>query len=133
MYATRRDLNQYRQAGPIAEAAVADPHRLVQMLFEGALERVAMARGAMQHGHVQIKGLKISQTIAIVEYLRGTLDLERGGDLAGNLDALYEYIARRLFAANLRNDSEALEEVARLLRELKAGWDAMPQTMRKTS
>ena len=132
MYAMRRELNQYRQAGPIAEAAVADPHRLVQMLFEGALERIAVARGAMLQGQIETKGQKIGQAIAIVEHLRATLDRDNGGELANNLEALYEYMSRRLLEANMRNDPERLEEVARLLREIKAGWDAIPQMKRKT-
>jgi flagellar secretion chaperone FliS len=133
MYAMRRELNQYRQAGPIAEIAVADPHRLTQMLFEGALERIAVARGAMMQGNVPLKGQKIGQAMDIIEGLRGALDLERGGELAANLDALYDYMTRRLVTGNARNEPEALEEVSTLLREIKAGWDAIPEQMRKAS
>ena len=133
MYAMRRELNQYRQAGPIAEIAVADPHRLTQMLFEGALERIAVARGAMTQGNIPLKGQKISQTVDILGGLRDALDHERGGELAANLDALYEYMSRRLLEANVHNDPERLEEVSRLLREVKAGWDAIPEQMRKAS
>ncbi|NVZ10294.1 flagellar export chaperone FliS [Allochromatium humboldtianum] len=133
MYAMRRELNQYRQAGPIAEIAVADPHRLTQMLFEGALERIAVARGAMTQGNVPLKGQKIGQAMDIIGELRGALDLERGGELAANLDSLYDYMIRRLVAGNARNDPAALEEVSILLREVKAGWDAIPEQMRKAS
>ncbi|MGQ9659597.1 MAG: flagellar export chaperone FliS [Thermochromatium sp.] len=133
MYAMRRELNQYRQAGPIAEIAVADPHRLTQMLFEGALERIAVARGAMMQGNASLKGLKIGQAMDIISELRSALDLERGGELAANLDALYDYMIRRLFTANARNAPEMLEEVSLLLREIKAGWDAIPEQMRKAS
>ena len=133
MYAMRKELNQYRQAGPIAEIAVADPHRLTQMLFEGALERIAVARGAMTQGNVPLKGQKISQAVDIIGGLRDALDHERGGELAANLDALYEYMSRRLLEANIHNDAERLEEVSRLLREVKTGWDGIPEQMRKAS
>lgn len=133
MYAMRRELNQYRQAGHMAEASVANPHRLVQMLFEGALERVAVARGAMEQGNIRVKGEKVSQAIAIIDGLRASLDQGKGADLAEKLDALYEYMNRRLLEGNARNDLDALDEVSRLLREIKSGWDAIPELLRRAS
>ncbi|MBK1719484.1 flagellar export chaperone FliS [Thiocystis violacea] len=133
MYAMRRELNQYRQAGHIAEAAVADPHRLIQMLFEGALERIAVARGAMDQGNIRVKGEKLSQAIAIIDGLRCSLDHEQGADLAEKLEMLYEYMSRRLLEGNMRNDPSALDEVSRLLREIKSGWDAIPGMLRQAS
>jgi len=133
MYAMRRELNQYRQSGHLAEAAVADPHRLIQMLFEGALERIAIARGAMGQGNVRVKGEKLGQAINIIGGLRGSLDHTQGADLSERLDALYEYMNRRLLEANLRNDPDALDEVIRLLREVKSGWDAIPEMLRQAS
>ena len=133
MYAMRRELNQYRQAGPIAEAAVADPHRLIQMLCEGALERIAVARGAMLQNNIRVKGEKLGQAITIIDGLRGLLDHNQGADLAEKLDALYEYMGRRLLEGNARNDPDALDEVIRLLREVKSGWDAIPEMLRQAS
>lgn len=128
MYQTgiHQALNQYREAGTRAEVGEANPHRLVQILFEGALERIAVARGAMLQGDTAVKGERISRTIDIVEGLRAHLDLEKGGEVAVNLESLYEYMGRRLTEANLRNDVAILDEVANLLREVKAGWDAIP-------
>ncbi len=125
-----RAVNQYRQSGALAEAQVADPHRLIQMLFEGALERIAVARGAMQQGNVALKGEKIGKAIDIVESLRALLDHDQNAELAANLEALYDYMSRRLLESNLRNDVEGLDEVARLLREIKSGWDAIPPDQR---
>lgn len=127
MYAMHKELNQYRQSGALAEAAVASPHRQIQMLFEGVLERIAMARGAMLHKNIAVKGEQIGRAIDIVEGLRVMLDHDRGGELSARLDSLYGYMTRRLLEANLRNDPEALDEVVRLLREVKAGWDAIPE------
>lgn len=120
-------LNQYRDAGIISEVADADPHRLIQMLFEGALDRIAIARGAMRQGDVAVKGARISRAIQIIDGLRAHLDQERGGEIAANLAALYDYMERRLAEANLRDDVHILDEVANLLREVKSGWDAVPQ------
>lgn len=123
--------DQYRQSGVLSEVADADPHRIVQLLFDGALERIAVGRGAMLQGNVAKKGEQIGKAINIVEGLRAVLDHDRGGQLAERLDALYEYMAYRLLHANLNNDAEALDEVSRLLREIKVGWDGIPEEHRK--
>lgn len=116
---------QYRQVRTRGSVEHADPHRLAAMLMEGALERIAAAIGHMQRGEVACKGESISRAIAIVEGLRGSLDFEAGGALAGNLDALYEYMGRRLLEANVADDAGMLEEVAGLLREIESAWDAI--------
>ncbi len=123
-------VDQYRQAGALAEAQVADPHRLIQMLLEGALERIAVGKGAMQQGNIAFKGERIGKAIDIVESLRAMLDHEQNPELAGRLDALYEYMSRRLLEANTQNDPAALDEVAKLLREIKGGWDEIPAEQR---
>lgn len=104
----------------------ASPHRLVQMLMEGALQKMLAARMAIQQGNVQAKGENISWAISILDGLRDGLDLEKGGDIAGNLDDLYEYMGRRLLEANVQTDQSMLDEVIGLLREIKAAWDAIP-------
>lgn len=135
MYQTgiHQALNQYRDAGARAEVNDANPHRLIQILFEGALERIAVARGAMEQGNVAVKGERISRAIGIIEGLRAHLDLEKGGEVAANLESLYEYMARRLTESNLRDDVSGLDEVATLLREVKAGWDAIPGQLQAES
>ncbi|WP_018949435.1 flagellar export chaperone FliS [Thioalkalivibrio sp. ALMg11] len=125
-----RAVNQYRQSGALAEAQVADPYRLIQMLFEGALERIAVAKGAVQQGNVGLKGEKIGKAIDIVESLRALLDHDKNPELAGRLDVLYEYMSRRLLEANAKNDPAALDEVTGLLRQIKAGWDEIPSEQR---
>ncbi|MGB3611403.1 MAG: flagellar export chaperone FliS [Cellvibrio sp.] len=103
----------------------ASPHRLIQMLFEGALERIAQAKGAMQQKQIARKGELIGKAINIVGGLQGSLNDKEGGQLAANLDDLYEYIIHRLTEANFHNDAERLDECARLLGEIKSGWDAI--------
>lgn len=103
----------------------ASPHRLIQMLFEGALERIAQAKGAMQQKQLARKGELLGKAINIVGGLQGSLNDRDGGELAANLDSLYDYIIRRLTQANYENNLDYLDECGRLLGELKSAWDAI--------
>lgn len=118
-------MQQYQAVNTQAQAASADPHRLIQMLMEGGLTRLAQARGAMERQQTALKGELIGKAIGIVGGLRQGLDLEKGGEIAVNLASLYDYMTRRLMEANVQNDPAILEEVASLLREVKDGWDAI--------
>lgn len=133
MYAMRRELDQYRRVVPLAEATVASPHRQIQILFETALERIAVARGAMLQGNWRLKGEKLNHAINIIEGLRALLDHEQGAEVAEMLDPLYEYMARRLLQGSAGNDPSALDEVMRLLGAIKSGWDAIPEALRQQS
>lgn len=103
----------------------ASPHRLIQMLFEGALERIAQAKGAMQQNQIARKGELIGKAINIVGGLQGSLNDLEGGELAANLDSLYDYVIRRLVQANRENQPDYLNECAQLLGEIKSAWDAI--------
>lgn len=118
-------LQQYQRVNTQTSITDADPHRLIQLLINGALERINMAKAQMQANNIEAKGRLISKTIDIVSGLQGFLDLEKGQDLAAKLDALYDYMIRSLVAANVRNDVEKLEEVAGLLRQVKEAWDGI--------
>jgi flagellar protein FliS len=121
--------SQYKQVGAQTGVESATPHRLIQMLLEGALEKINMAKGYMQHGDVAMKGTHISWAISIIDGLRMSLDKEAGGEIAANLDALYDYMGRRLVEANLKNDPAILAEISGLLLEIKSAWDAIPEVM----
>lgn len=110
------------------ETTIADasPEQLILMLHDGLLESLHRARISMVEGAIAAKGESISKALAILtEGLMPTLDLERGGDIAANLGALYEYMITRLMMANLQNDSAQLDEVAKLVRELKSAWEQL--------
>lgn len=103
----------------------AHPHRLIAMLFEGALLALARARQSMMAKDIATRGSAISKAIQIIEEgLKASL-VDNGGDLASNLHALYEYMGRRLLFASLKNDLGAVNEVSRLLTELKDAWNAI--------
>lgn len=118
-------LQQYQRVNTQTSITDADPHRLIQLLINGALERINMAQAQMQAKNVEGKGRLISKAIEIVNGLRGFLDLEKGEDLAQRLDSLYEYMTHTLFEANLKNDPAKLDEVAHLLRQVKEAWDGI--------
>jgi flagellar protein FliS len=106
------------------------PHQLIQMLFEGVLDRIARAKGHMQRNEVAPKGEQIGSAITIVAGLRASLNMEAGGEIAANLQALYDYAELRLLEANLRNDEARLDEVAGLIGEIKQAWDSIPADAR---
>lgn len=124
-------MQQYQNVGVNSGVTDADPHQLIAMLLCGATDRIAAARGALLRGDVGRQGELISAAIAIVDSLRASLDHDRGGDIADNLRALYDYMERRLVEANLAADASLLEEVSGLLAELKAGWEAIPTAARR--
>ncbi|CAK0776575.1 Flagellar secretion chaperone FliSB [Gammaproteobacteria bacterium] len=120
---------QYQQIGVQSSVVDASPHRLIQMLLEGALDRISKAKGSLTRGDIPEKCRYIGLAIGIVDGLAGSLNLEVGGDIATNLAALYEYMARRLLQANLESSVPILDEVSGLLVQVKEGWDAIsPRT-----
>lgn len=130
MNAYARAAQNYSAVKVQSSVTDASPHRLIQMLFEGALERIAQAKGAMQQGQVARKGELIQKAINIVAGLSGTLNDKEGGELAENLDDLYDYIIRALTEANYKNSTERLDECGRLLGELKSAWDTIADEAR---
>ena len=125
-----RATNAYRTVGVHSAIDDASPHRLIAMLLDGALDRIAAARGAMERGEIRQQGMLLGQAISIVDSLRASLDHTVGGELAGNLADLYDYSERRLLEARTQGDTAILDEVAGLLREIKSGWDEIPDQFR---
>ena len=113
----------YAKVGVESGVMFASPHQLIVMLFDGACTAIRAARIHMEAGHIAEKGKSISKALDIVNNgLLAALDGERGGEVAGNLASLYEYIARRLLAANAQNDVGALDEAERLLDDIASAW-----------
>lgn len=117
----------YKSISTQTEVASANAHRLVQMLFEGAILKLTQAQGHMSRSEYPRSAEKISTVIAIIDSLRASLNHEAGGELSQNLHQLYDYMEQRLLEANLKKDSGKLAEVEKLLREIKTGWDAIAQ------
>jgi flagellar protein FliS len=101
---------------------------MVAMLFDGFMEAIAQARGAMRSGHSAAKGQAIGRALRIVEEgLRAGLDLHAGGTLARDLDDLYGYLSMRLTLANLHSSEPALDECQRLVQPLREAWAAIAE------
>ena len=122
----QRGVNAYAKVGLETGVGAASPHKLIVMLYDGALVSILSALTNMKAGNVAAKGAAISKAINIVDNgLRAALDKKVGGEIAQNLDALYEYISARLLKANLDNDPVLLEEVHALLADLRGAWNAI--------
>ena len=117
-------INAYAKVGLDTSVTSADPHKLILLLYQGALLAISSAKNQMLRKDIPAKGKSISHAILIIdEGLKSSLDKNAGGELAQNLSALYEYMSQRLLVANLKNDVAALDEVSSLLTELKGAWE----------
>lgn len=118
-----RGANAYASVSIETGVASATPHKLIVMLFDGALVAVTTALSHMEARNISAKGQAISKAIMIIDSgLRASLDKKVGGEIAASLDSLYEYMSNRLLIANLKNQPEILEEVHLLLSDLKSAW-----------
>ncbi|MEE3662550.1 flagellar export chaperone FliS [Brenneria sp. g21c3] len=120
---TRNGSQAYARVGLESGVMSASPHQLIVMLFDGAKSAMVRARILIQQGDIANKGIALSKAIDIITNgLKAGLDVEKGGELAENLSALYDYMAQRLMIANLHNDIKAIEEVEKLLENIADAW-----------
>ncbi len=119
-------LEQYKKVGDQAGIESASPHRLIQMLLEGAIEKLKLAKENMRQGEAVLKANHIAWAISIIDGLRMSLDRQSGGEITENLDALYDYMGRRLIEANVNDKEAIIDEVIGLLLEIKSAWDVVP-------
>lgn len=125
-------IKAYANVGLESSIATADPHQLILMLYQGAILSIATAKQHMLRKEIAAKGAAISKAISIIdEGLKGSLNMDVGGELAQNLSGLYDYMSQRLLIANLKNDPAVLDEVSRLLVELKSAWEAIRPAARQ--
>jgi len=118
---SRKAINQYQQAS--ANAVVdASPHKIISLLMQGALDRMAQAKGHIQQQQLEARNNTINKTSDIIDCLRNALDHKHSAELSANLDSLYDYMLRRLFEANAKNDAGIIDEVAKLLSGIHLSW-----------
>ena len=121
---------RYQAVGASTGVMDASPHRLVQMLMEGALDKLATARGCIERDDLEGKNRHLTWGMSIINGLRASLDVETGGEIAVNLNDLYGYMTRRLGEAMTADDPEPVTEVINLLLEIKGAWDAVPDDVK---
>lgn len=129
-FARNSKLAAYQSVSVHGGVANSDPHGLVLMLMDGAVERLATARGCMERGEVVKKAKLLHSCVSLVAELRGSLNLAQGGSLAQNLSDLYEYMTRQLLRANADNNAACIAEVLSLLGEIRSAWVAIGPEVR---
>ena len=122
-------LAAYQMVATHGSVTEADPHRLIVMLMDGALSRIAQARGCMDRKATAEKSAHLQRAIAILDELRCSLDLKQG-ELAHNLDRLYDFMGRQLLQAHVEDRSELLDRTGALLQEIRGAWLALPPAAR---
>lgn len=119
-------MESYGSDNLASQASVANNVALIQMLFDGLTDTLVAAQGHLAHGAIQEKGKCIARASRIVIGLQGSLDFAKGGELAQNLNDLYNYVTRRLIFANAHNDMAALKEIHGLMTEIRSAWQEVP-------
>ena len=115
-------IKQYKSLDLETSIMDADPHRLIQLLFEGAVARLSAAKGHIERGAIEERSKTINSVVQIIGGLRESLNMD-AGELALNLERLYDYMERRLFEANINSDEAIVDEVLGLLNQIKNAWD----------
>jgi flagellar secretion chaperone FliS len=121
----RRGISEY-QAVAMTSAETRDPHELVKLLFVGLNDRIAMARAALEKGDREARAIAVTKAQKILFGLRDSLDFKAGGELALNLDSLYDYCIRRLVNAHAREDDKIFAEVMDLMVSIREAWKEIP-------
>jgi flagellar secretion chaperone FliS len=132
-YSRSAGLSAYQSVAAHGGVAASDPHGLVTMLLDGALQRLASAKGAIEHGALDSKSRLIHRVVEIIDELRASLNLEAGGEIAANMADLYDYSSRLLLRATLENRTDLLDEVSHLLREIRSAWIQIPSQLGQKS
>lgn len=122
----RGSLQAYKKVSVDSQLSAASPHKVVQMLMAGAIERLIQGKAAMQAGNIPVKGERLGKALDIIISLRGCLSMDDGGDIAKNLDQLYEFMIGQITIANQQNNPEPLDDVIDIVREIKSAWDQIP-------
>ncbi|MEI4929528.1 flagellar export chaperone FliS [Aeromonas caviae] len=121
-----RNLKAYKATSIAADLAVADPHRVIQLMMQGFLERLAQAKGAIERQDMEAKSIAVSKAQGLLHGLQDALDMSQG-TISENLHGLYAYMDERIWDASLTRDVAPLDEVMNLMVTIKSAWDQLPE------
>ncbi|WP_432463006.1 flagellar export chaperone FliS [Agarivorans sp. QJM3NY_33] len=127
----KRGINQYRQVGIKDQLATAEPHKVTQILMQTALENLSVAKGCLERKDIANKAKPIAKATSIISALRETLDHQKGGEIATNLDSLYTYMLELISDASANNDAVKIEEAISIFLPIKSGWDQIPESAKQ--
>ena len=116
----QRNLKAYKATSVAADLAVADPHRVIQLMMQGVLERLAQAKGAIERRDMEAKSTAVSKAQGLLHGLQDALDMSQG-TIAEDLYSLYSYMDERIWDASLALDAAPIEEVMALMVTIKSG------------
>ncbi|WP_102795740.1 flagellar export chaperone FliS [Bowmanella denitrificans] len=122
-----KGINAYKKGNIKQDIASADPHKLTLMLMQGALDRMAFAKGCIERKEFEAKAEHLSRASAIVMNLRDTLDMSLQSEVSDNLYALYDFMLQRLIDANVQNSLKIMDEVISLMLPIKTAWAEIPE------
>ncbi|MFM5344970.1 flagellar export chaperone FliS [Aeromonas veronii] len=122
----QRNLKAYKATSVAADLAVADSHRVIQLMMQGFLERLAQAKGAIERGEMEAKSVAVSKAQGLLHGLQDALDMNQGR-ISEDLYRLYAYMDERIWDASLARDVAPLDEVMALMVTIKSAWDQLPE------
>ena len=122
-------LSQYGKIKNDTQTMYASPHQLMLMLFDGAIEAMSFTIGAIENNNFELRSKQSTRSISIINGMRECLDMETGGELADNLYSLYQYMAQELFRASFKNDSETIQNIQMMLKDIRGSWEKIPLDM----
>ena len=127
----RSNLKAYKKTNLEAELSVADPHRVIQMMYEGLIERLSQAKGAIMRHDYEYKADRISKAVGIINGLQSALDNRSNPELGQRMFALYDYMKELLTKASVSLDTAPIDEVINLILPIKQAWDQIPQDIKE--
>ncbi|MGN0893749.1 MAG: flagellar export chaperone FliS [Succinivibrio sp.] len=126
-----RNLKAYKRTNLEAELSVADPHRIIQMMYEGLIERLSQAKGAILRHDYEYKANRISKAVGIINGLQTALDKKSNPELFDRMYALYDYMKELLDKASVSLEVGPIDEVINLILPIKQAWDNIPQDVKE--
>lgn len=118
-------IKAYKSVGIKDDLAVADPHRVIQLLMQGSLENMAKAKGAMERKDFAEKSRTVSKAMSIISALQHSLDMDVGGEVSQNLWSLYDFMVNHLMQASRESNPAKVDDVIDIMLKIKSGWDAI--------